>query len=247
MRIPARFLRATSLVLRPALSLFALPGLQRRCWLSSSFASAPLPPPSVSFKREDEAALAVHKERMTALLEQLRRSRRDGETDPPVPIAASLYDPSGNCLATATNSNESCLHHAEMLVLEGARKAMEELQASVGEQRLQSQQRRLDDGCCLYVTAEPCLMCLGAAMLCRVSKIVYGCRNDKFGAFTTTAASAAATLACQSSSSSLAALPPSSSSSSSPFRGVHAVEVVGGVMEEEAAQLLREFFRAKRR
>lgn len=35
--------------------------------------------------------------------------------------------------------------------------------------------------CTLYVTVEPCIMCAAALRLLGVSKIVYGCKNDRFG------------------------------------------------------------------
>ena len=39
---------------------------------------------------------------------------------------------------------------------------------------------RLED-CTLYVTMEPCMMCCGAIEQARISKIVYGTRNENFG------------------------------------------------------------------
>jgi tRNA(adenine34) deaminase len=41
------------------------------------------------------------------------------------------------------------------------------------------------DGCTLYVTLEPCLMCLGAAMQSRVECIVYACADPRLGAIET--------------------------------------------------------------
>jgi tRNA(adenine34) deaminase len=37
------------------------------------------------------------------------------------------------------------------------------------------------DGCSLYVTIEPCLMCFGAIMLSRISRLIYGIQDPKFG------------------------------------------------------------------
>lgn len=37
------------------------------------------------------------------------------------------------------------------------------------------------DGCTLYVTLEPCIMCLGASIQARIKKIVYGAKEPKFG------------------------------------------------------------------
>lgn len=37
------------------------------------------------------------------------------------------------------------------------------------------------NGCSLYVTVEPCLMCFGAILLSRISRLVYGVPEPKFG------------------------------------------------------------------
>ncbi|HEX6388402.1 MAG TPA: tRNA adenosine(34) deaminase TadA [Solirubrobacteraceae bacterium] len=74
----------------------------------------------------------------------------------------------------------------------------------------------------LYVTLEPCAMCAGAIVLARVPRVVYGCRDPKAGA----AGSVLDVLAEP--------------------RLNHRPEVVGGVLEADCAELLREFFRARR-
>jgi tRNA(adenine34) deaminase len=74
----------------------------------------------------------------------------------------------------------------------------------------------------LYVTLEPCAMCAGAIVLARVPRVVYGCADPKAGA----AGSVLDVLA--------------------EARLNHRPEVVGGVLADEAAELLRTFFRAKR-
>jgi tRNA(adenine34) deaminase len=74
----------------------------------------------------------------------------------------------------------------------------------------------------LYVTLEPCAMCAGAIVLGRVPRVVYGCTDPKAGA----AGSVLDVLAEP--------------------RLNHRPEVVGGVLEEECAELLRAFFRARR-
>ncbi|MCL2493739.1 MAG: tRNA adenosine(34) deaminase TadA [Clostridiales bacterium] len=57
--------------------------------------------------------------------------------------------------------------HAEMIAIREAVRAL-------GARRL--------IGCTLYVTAEPCSMCAGAAVLARLDAIVAGCESDKSGA-----------------------------------------------------------------
>src|SRR3954453_14201148 len=74
----------------------------------------------------------------------------------------------------------------------------------------------------LYVTLEPCTMCAGAIVLARVPRVVYGCADPKAGA----AGSVLDVLAEP--------------------RLNHRPEVVGGVLADECAELLRSFFRARR-
>jgi len=74
----------------------------------------------------------------------------------------------------------------------------------------------------LYVTLEPCAMCAGAIVLSRIPRVVYACRDPKAGA----AGSVMDIL-------------------DHPALN-HRPEVVGGVCEQEAAELLRGFFRARR-
>ena len=73
----------------------------------------------------------------------------------------------------------------------------------------------------LYVTVEPCLMCVGALVNARVASLVYGADEPKFGAVR-----------------SLLDL--------SGLKVNHRVEVVPGVLAEEARVLLVEFFRERR-
>lgn len=77
-------------------------------------------------------------------------------------------------------------------------------------------------GCDLYVTVEPCAMCLGALVQARVRRLVFGAADPKAGAV--------------------------SSVMVFPFdRLNHRPEVVAGVLAEESAALLRAFFRARRK
>ncbi|WP_199223826.1 tRNA adenosine(34) deaminase TadA [Paraconexibacter algicola] len=75
----------------------------------------------------------------------------------------------------------------------------------------------------LYVTLEPCAMCAGAIVLSRIPRVVYGCTDPKAGA----AGSVLDVL-------------------DQPALN-HRPEVVGGVLADECAELLRAFFRARRR
>ena len=80
---------------------------------------------------------------------------------------------------------------------------------------------RLDD-CTLYVTLEPCAMCAGAIILSRMSRVVFGAWDAKAG--------------MAGSVSDLLRHP----------RLNHSPEVHGGLLEEECASMLAEFFEARR-
>lgn len=71
----------------------------------------------------------------------------------------------------------------------------------------------------LYITVEPCLMCAGAIYWSKLQKIVYGADDEKNGYKKTTAANW-------------------------PFHPK--TELVRGVMKEECAQLMKDFFKKKR-
>jgi tRNA(adenine34) deaminase len=76
-------------------------------------------------------------------------------------------------------------------------------------------------GVTLYVTMEPCCMCAGAIINARIPRVVYGAPDLRFGAFGSLV--------------NLAEVPLN-----------HKPEVVGGVLGEECAAILTEYFRAKR-
>jgi len=80
---------------------------------------------------------------------------------------------------------------------------------------------RLSD-CILYVSLEPCSMCAGAIVQARLGSLVFGAFDDKAGA-------------CGS----LYDIPRD-------FRLNHFVEVIPGILEQEATALLKEFFKEKR-
>lgn len=81
--------------------------------------------------------------------------------------------------------------------------------------------RRLE-GCTLYVTLEPCPMCAGAMVMAGLSRCVFGAFDRNYGC-------------CGS----LYALPLD-------HRFNHRVSVLGGVLEDEAEALIRDFFAAQR-
>jgi tRNA(adenine34) deaminase len=76
-------------------------------------------------------------------------------------------------------------------------------------------------GCDLYVTVEPCAMCLGAAVQARVRRLVFGAPDPKAGAVR--------------------------SIMEFPFeKSNHRLEVLGGILAAECGRLLRDFFRVRR-
>lgn len=77
-------------------------------------------------------------------------------------------------------------------------------------------------GATLYSTVEPCVMCAGAVVLARIERLVYGTTDPKFGGCV-----------------SIFRIP-------SDQRLNHSVDVQGGVLAEQSAALLREFFAKQR-
>lgn len=107
---------------------------------------------------------------------------------------------SGN--RTITDCDPSA--HAEIVVLREAAKKL-------GNYRL--------EGCALYVTVEPCVMCMGALIQSRMTKLVFGTYNLRGGACGTDFDLAR-----------------------HPALNHHIREVKGGVLDEEARQLMQQFF-----
>ena len=86
-----------------------------------------------------------------------------------VPIGAIVVDSCGNILGRGYNKIESTgcqTAHAEVLAIQKACK-------KIKDWRL--------DGCWIYVTLEPCLMCLGLIQLSRMKGVVFGATSDLFG------------------------------------------------------------------
>ena len=145
-----------------------------------------------------------------AVMEQAIACAREAEGHGEVPVGAAIVDASGAVLARAANSpiaRHDPTAHAEILALRAAGRVR-------GNYRL--------PGCVLYVTLEPCAMCVGALVHARIARIVYGASDPKTGA-------------CGSAFD-LAASPNLN----------HRIEVTGGVLAEESAALLKRFFAARR-
>jgi tRNA(adenine34) deaminase len=126
-----------------------------------------------------------------------------------VPIGAVVVR-DGRIIGKGRNARERLADptaHAEMLAITAAAQAL-------GDWRL--------EGCTLYVTIEPCPMCMGACLNARVPRVVFGAPEPKAGA-------------CGS----IVDL-------RSPAGFNHAVAVTGGVLREACADLMVGFFRRRR-
>jgi tRNA(adenine34) deaminase len=143
---------------------------------------------------------------MGIALDQARAGLAAGE----VPVGAVLVGEGGEILARTYNQPiglSDPTAHAEILALrEGA--------------HLRGNYRLL--GSSLYVTMEPCIMCLGALLHARVRRLVFGAPDPKSGACV-----------------SLYRLPEDT-------RFNHRLEVTGGVREAECRELVQEFFKVRR-
>jgi tRNA(adenine34) deaminase len=142
---------------------------------------------------------------MTCALDEARLAAAAGE----VPIGAVLVVEDA-VVARAHNRREvwqDPTAHAELI-------AIREAAAQLRTWRLV--------GGTLYVTMEPCAMCIGAAILARIDRVVFGVRDPKGGA-------------CGS----VLNIPEEK-------RLNHRIEVIGGVLEEESRELLQGFFRGLR-
>ena len=83
--------------------------------------------------------------------------------------------------------------------------------------------------CCLYVTCEPCIMCAAALRKCNIGKVVFGCRNDRFGG-------------CGSLLSLHSFKTPHVVNEKRRQDGGIGYEIVTGILAEEAIELLRGFY-----
>jgi tRNA(adenine34) deaminase len=103
-------------------------------------------------------------------MEKARQEALGAFDDGEVPIGAVIVDSQGSIIARGANSMErlnDATAHAEILAIGAAASKM-------GSWRLNE--------CQLYVTVEPCLMCLGAILNSRIGVVVYGAADKRMGA-----------------------------------------------------------------
>ena len=143
---------------------------------------------------------------MDRALQLAAQAGADGD----VPVGAVVMDAGGRVIGEGRNLRErdhDPTAHAEVVALRAAA-------AVRGDWNL--------DGCTLVVTLEPCLMCAGAVLQSRVSRVVFGAWDDKAGA--------------------AGSMYDVVRDRRLPYRA----EVVAGVREDEASAMLRAFFDARR-
>jgi tRNA(adenine34) deaminase len=142
---------------------------------------------------------------MRMALQEASEAAEDGE----VPVGAVIVH-EGRIIGRGRNACErlqDATAHAEIVAITAASQAL-------GSWRLEA--------CTLYVTLEPCPMCMGACLNARVPRVVYGAFEPKAGACGSVVDLRA---------------PPGYN---------HRIEATSGVLGGESAMLLKSFFRALR-
>jgi tRNA(adenine34) deaminase len=143
---------------------------------------------------------------MQKALLQAKKATREDE----VPVGAILVAQDGTVLAETHNQTiSSCdpTAHAEILALRAACRVVKNY-------------RLLNTT--LYVTVEPCIMCLGALVHARVARVVFGTEEPKWGGAVSGSKLIAET-------------------------GLnHTIDIEGGVLKDECRALMQDFFRSKR-
>ncbi len=127
-----------------------------------------------------------------------------------VPVGAVVVSATGELIGSGFNQpirTHDPSAHAEIM-------AIREAALAVSNYRL--------PGCVLYVTIEPCTMCVGAIVHARIARVVYGALEPRFGAIE----SAKRLL------------------EEGAFN--HQVETLGGVESQQCGELMREFFKGRR-
>ncbi len=148
----------------------------------------------------------THENFMELALDEAKKAGQIGE----VPVGAILVAENGEVLSAAHNQTIKQVDptaHAEILALRDAA-------CKLNNYRLLNTS--------LYVTVEPCIMCMGAIVHARVKRVICGANDPKWGA--------AGSLY----------------NFSQDDRLNHRVEIIKGVHEENCRKLMQEFFRAKR-
>ena len=142
------------------------------------------------------------------MLEALKEAKKAAFKDE-VPIGCVIVK-DNNIIARGHNLRENkkdVTAHAEIVAIRKANKKLNDWWLS---------------DCDLYVTIEPCLMCMGAIYQSHINRVIYGAKDAKGGAI----------------------------SSIVNFKEIknlnHYPEIVSGVLEEECSQIIKNYFKSKR-
>ena len=149
---------------------------------------------------------ATHEKYMAMALEEANKAKELGE----VPVGAIIVASDGTIVSRGCNRtivDHDATAHAEIVALRRAGIA-------VGNYRL--------NDLTMYVTLEPCCMCVMACIHARIKAIVYGAEDPKTGA-------------CN-----------SVFDLADDDRHNHRVEIMGGILESECGQILTDFFKTRR-
>ena len=145
-----------------------------------------------------------HRKFMSLALSEAKKAAEKGE----VPVGAVIVKDS-KVISSSHNKTEerkSPLCHAEFMAAEEALKAL-------GTKYLSD--------CTLYVTLEPCPMCMGALLHCKIGGVVFGAYDERTGSVTSRA-------------------------DLTEMEYFRKPKIIGGYMEEESKKLLKDFFEKRR-
>ena len=134
---------------------------------------------------------------MNIAIQEAKKAIKYGD----VPVGAVIVK-DDVVIAKSYNKKEkhhNALQHAEVLAINKACKRLKSYRLS---------------GCTMYVTFEPCLMCVGAILSARIDKVVFGAYHHRFGACSMLV----------------------------DHNFNHKTQYVGGVMEQECSSMLTDFF-----
>ena len=149
----------------------------------------------------------IKDENMELAIKEARKAAQKDE----IPVGAIIKETSGKIIAIESNKTiELCdpTAHAEINAIRHACRERKQLY--------------LYD-CTMYVTLEPCMMCLAAIVNSRIEKLIYGLPSPKYGAFSSNYST------CQNME-----------------RFVKNTEVYGGFYQLEISRIMKDFFKDKR-
>ncbi len=141
----------------------------------------------------------------------IKQAKKAAERDE-IPVGAIIQEASGKIIAIESNKTRELYDptaHAEINAIRKACGTREDLYLS---------------DCTMYVTLEPCSMCLAAIINSRIKKLIYGLPSPKYGAFSSHQSPCQAT-----------------------DRLIKNMEVYGGFYQSEISRIMKDFFEDKRR